>query len=149
LADLADPFDYSAHINQLIRATQLIAHGADVNAVSEPHGKTPLHDACYVGVVTNLDFSELLLEKGAGPNAQDHLGLTPVMCTTKLAPGSRPRKLTISGVTQFNLHNFVGQRSNMPLHFSRLYASSACITLSSTFKYAVTFLPLIRKLTQQ
>jgi hypothetical protein len=65
LADLADPFDYSTHINLLILATQLIAHGADVNAVSEPNGKAPLHDACYAGAVTNLDFIELLLERGA------------------------------------------------------------------------------------
>jgi hypothetical protein len=33
LADLADPFDYSTHVNQLILAKQLIEHGANVNAV--------------------------------------------------------------------------------------------------------------------
>jgi hypothetical protein len=46
--------------------------------------------------VTNLDFVELLLEAGANPNAQagnypnaqDHLGWTPLMCTTRDAPGA-------------------------------------------------------------
>jgi hypothetical protein len=79
LPDLADPFDYSTHENQLILAKQLIEHGANVNAVTIPHGKTPLHNACSWYNVTNLDFVELLLEAGADPNAQDHLGLTPLM----------------------------------------------------------------------
>jgi ankyrin repeat protein len=38
--------------------------------------------------VTNLDFVELPLEAGANPNAQDHLGQTPLMCTNKFAPGA-------------------------------------------------------------
>ena len=38
--------------------------------------------------MTNLGFVELLLEEGADPNAQDHLGLIPLMCTSKLAPGA-------------------------------------------------------------
>jgi hypothetical protein len=91
VVDMADPFDYSTHVNQLILAKQLIEHGANVNAVSKPHGKTPLHDACYMGAVTNLDFVELLLQKGTNPNAQahmgGHLGLTPLMCSSKGAPG--------------------------------------------------------------
>jgi hypothetical protein len=77
LADMAYPFDYSTHENQLILAKQLIRHGANVKAASIPHGKTPLHNACYAGVVTNLDFVKLLLEAGANPNAQDHKGRTP------------------------------------------------------------------------
>jgi hypothetical protein len=88
LAYLADPFDYSTHENQLILAKQLIEHGANVNAVSIPHGDTPLHMACYAGNVTNLDFVELLLEAGADPNAQDYLGYTPLMCTNPAAPGA-------------------------------------------------------------
>jgi hypothetical protein len=88
LADLADPFDYSTHGNQVILAKQLIEHGANVNAVSIPKNETPLHAACYSGCVTNLDFIELLLKEGADPNAQDHMGRTPLMYTIQLAPGA-------------------------------------------------------------
>jgi hypothetical protein len=88
LADLADPSDYSTHENQLILASQLIDHGANANVVSNPEGKTPLHNACYAGNVTNLDFVELLLEAGADPNSQDHLGLTPLFWTNPDAPGA-------------------------------------------------------------
>jgi hypothetical protein len=88
LADLADPSNYSTHENQLILAKQLIKHGANVNAVSRPDGATPLHNICSAGNVTNLDFVELLVKKGADPNAQDHYGLTPLMYTAKFAPGA-------------------------------------------------------------
>jgi ankyrin repeat protein len=88
LADLAAPSHYSTHEHQMILAKQLIEHGANVNAVSSPHGRTPLHSACFGYVLTNLDFVEYLLEVGADPNAQEHMGLTPLMCTIKLAPGA-------------------------------------------------------------
>jgi hypothetical protein len=86
LADLANPSDYPTHEKQLILAKQLIEHGADVNAVSISHGMTPLYKACFVGNVTNLDFVEYLLEVGADPNIQEHLGLTPLMYTLLDAP---------------------------------------------------------------
>jgi hypothetical protein len=88
LADLLDPSDYLTHVNQLILAEQLIKHGANVNAVSIPHGETPLHSACNAYVVTNLDLVELLLVKGANPNAQSQYGKTPLMMTTTGAPGA-------------------------------------------------------------
>ena len=44
LADLIDPFDYSTNENQLILAKELIEGGANVNAVSIPNNRTPLHD---------------------------------------------------------------------------------------------------------
>jgi hypothetical protein len=87
-ADLADPFDILTHENQLILAKQLIEHGANVNAVSTSRGDTPLHKACHWANVTNLDFVELLLQKGADPNAEDPQGLTPLMCTAPDAPGA-------------------------------------------------------------
>jgi hypothetical protein len=87
LADLADPYDYSTHENQLILAKQLIEHGANINAVSSDD-KTPLHSACSGGSVTNLDFIELLLKAGADPNYQNHAGMTPLMMTTPYAPGA-------------------------------------------------------------
>jgi ankyrin repeat protein len=85
LADLADPVDYSTHEKQLILAKQLVEHGANVKAESIPGGETPLHKACYSGNVINLDFVELLLEEGANPNAQEHLGITPLHWS---APGA-------------------------------------------------------------
>jgi hypothetical protein len=88
LTDLADPSDYSTHENQLILAKQLIKHGANVNALSHPHDGKPLHNACSSGAVTNLDFIELLLKRGADPNAQNHRGVTPLMFTAKFAPGT-------------------------------------------------------------
>jgi hypothetical protein len=88
LAGLASPFDYSTHVNQLILAKQLIDRGANVNALSSPPGETPLHAAFIQCTVTNLDFVELLLEKGADPNLQDHSGKTPLMLTAPFAPGA-------------------------------------------------------------
>ncbi len=89
LADRADPFDYSTHVNQLILAKQLVEHGANVNnALSNLQGMTPLHTACYSGNVTNLDFVEYLLEEGADPNTQDHMGRVPLMYTIPYAPGA-------------------------------------------------------------
>jgi hypothetical protein len=88
LADLANPSEYSTHVNQLILAKQLIEHGANVNAEENQQGMTPLHKACSWYNVTNLDFVECLLEEGADPNARDYCGRTPLMCTTKLAPGA-------------------------------------------------------------
>jgi hypothetical protein len=88
LTSMADPFSYSTHVNQLILAKQLIEHGANVNAASIPQRRTPLHNACLFVSVTNLDFVKYLLEKGADPNAQDHTGLTPLMCTLPDAPGA-------------------------------------------------------------
>jgi hypothetical protein len=88
LADLLDPFDFSTHVNQLILAKQLVEYGANVNALSIPGGMTPLHRACCSRNVTNLDFVEYLLEKGADPNAQEHLGYTPLMVSIPDAPGA-------------------------------------------------------------
>jgi hypothetical protein len=88
LSCYADPFDYSTHENQLILAKQLIERGADVSAKASPRGETPLHSACHARNVTNLDFVQLLLEKGADPNAQDHSGRTPLMYTIPDAPGA-------------------------------------------------------------
>jgi hypothetical protein len=108
LADLADPFDYSTHENQLILAKQLVEHGADANTVSRPKRETPLHKACSAVNVTNLYFVEYLLEVGADPNAQDHLGLTPLMFSGSLAP-SAAKFLLNWPTTHVNITNRSGQ----------------------------------------
>jgi hypothetical protein len=87
LGDLADPVDYSTHVNQLILAKQLVEHGANV-AENKQGMPPPLHIACSSHVVTNLDFVEYLLEVSADPNARDYLGTTPLMYTTPNAPGA-------------------------------------------------------------
>jgi hypothetical protein len=69
MANMVDPFDYSIHENQPILAKQLIERDANVNAVSMPHGKLPLQNACFWSSVTNLDFNELLLKAGADPSS--------------------------------------------------------------------------------
>jgi hypothetical protein len=88
LADLADPFDFSTHVNQLILAKQLIEYGATVNPLVGLCRMSPLHKACYSYSVTNLDFIEFLLKSGADPNAQDQHGMTPLMYPRYLAPGA-------------------------------------------------------------
>jgi hypothetical protein len=111
LAILAAPSDYSTHEKQLILAKQHIEHGANVNAVASSHGKTPLHEACFSNVVTNLDYIEYLLEAGADPNAQDHLGMTPLMCTTWTATGAAKFLLnwptTDVNITSLSGHSFL------------------------------------------
>jgi hypothetical protein len=80
--------DYSTQENQLTLGRQLIEHGANVDAVSFPNSDTPLHSACHSTTTTNLDFIQLLLENGADPDIQDHLGRTPLMYTMSWAPGA-------------------------------------------------------------
>jgi hypothetical protein len=53
-----------------------------------PHSKTPFHNACFAGNVTNLDFIEYLHEVGADPNARDCLWKTPLFYTYPHAPGA-------------------------------------------------------------
>jgi hypothetical protein len=89
LAQLAGPSNYSTHINQRILAKLLIEHEANVNAMSILCGETPLQNAYASGVVTNLDFIELLLKAGANPNFQDlRFGPTPLMKSAPDAPGA-------------------------------------------------------------
>ncbi len=53
----------------------LLAHGADPNIPSAPHGETPLH-ACARGLHT-ADTAMLLVRWGADPNQADARGCTP------------------------------------------------------------------------
>jgi hypothetical protein len=83
-----DPKDHSFHKNQIILGQQLIRHGANATFDKLKSGQTPLHLACHSRSVTNLDFIQLLLEKGASPNVQDIYGRTPLMSTIPMAPGA-------------------------------------------------------------
>jgi hypothetical protein len=130
LADLAHPFDYSTHANQLILARQLIEqHGANVNAVSIPYGETPLHRACYSRNVTNLDFIELLLKEGADPNFQDNLEMTPLMMTIPDAPGAAKFLLnwpiTDANITTRSGESFVARVRRTVKHFTHKIALPA------------------------
>jgi hypothetical protein len=82
----ADPQGRSFHKNQVILGQQLFRHGANANLRIE--GLTPLHLACHSDAVTNLDFIQLLLEKGASPNVRDNQGMTPLMSAVPMAPGT-------------------------------------------------------------
>lgn len=53
-----------------------IADGADINAIRDNEGKTPLHQAAYGG---NTEIARLLIEQGANVNAADKYGITPLM----------------------------------------------------------------------
>jgi hypothetical protein len=108
LADVTDPFQYNTHENQIILARQLIEHGANVNAVSIPQDRTPLHYSCYGGNVTNLDFVQLLLKEGADPNSQDDSGMTPLAHTAPYAPGAAKFLLNWP-TTDFNITTQSGE----------------------------------------
>jgi hypothetical protein len=127
LTTLSHHSNYLTHVNQLILAKQLIQHGANVNAVSIPQKTTPLHTACFSGVVTNLDLIELLLEEGSDPNAQHTLGMTPMMVTTKLAP-SAAKFMLHWPTTDVNITNYDGES-----FLAKVHKTIAALSMAVTF----------------
>jgi hypothetical protein len=106
-ADLADPFDYSTHVNQLILAKQLVEHGANVNAVEIPDGKRRC--TMHAHNVTNLDFVEYLGSR-CRSKRQDHTGLTPLMFTCECSRcGQISAELAYHGRRQY--YHSMGRRS--------------------------------------
>jgi hypothetical protein len=79
---------HTYYANQILLARQLVAYGVDVNAAQMPTCTTPLHTACCTSGVINLEFIDFLLQRGADPNARNHRGATPLMWTTRWAPGA-------------------------------------------------------------
>jgi hypothetical protein len=113
-----DPDDLSFHRNQVILGQQLFRHGANANlAESFAAGRTPLHNACHSNFVTNLDFIQLqlLLEKGANPNAQDINGITPVMTAIPMAPGAAKFLLEWSTPSTTDIDIHITNRAGMTL----------------------------------
>jgi hypothetical protein len=84
LAGVADPFDYSTHTKQLILAKQLVVYDANVNDLSGSEGRTPLHKAYALDVVTNLDF-DVVTNLDFVEFLLDYSGL---MLTNQFAPGA-------------------------------------------------------------
>jgi hypothetical protein len=101
----ANPNDHTFHRNQVILGQQLFRHGANANLDAYKARLTPLHQACHSVSVTNLDFIQLLLEKGANPNAQDVDGMTPVMSAVPTAPGAANFLLEWSTPPTTDIHN--------------------------------------------
>jgi hypothetical protein len=106
LSQEADPKDHAFHRNQVILGQQLFRHGANAYLDAYPFVITPLHLACHSMTVTNLDFIQLLLEKGASPNVQNIHGETPFMSTFPMAPGAAKFLLecSTSPTTDIDIH---------------------------------------------
>jgi hypothetical protein len=101
LPQLSDPSKERTLENQCILAKQLIDAGANVNARAQHNlaKSTPLHNACFSGNCTNLDYIQLLLDHGANPNAKNSVGATPLHFTVPSAPGAAKFLLTYSDKT--------------------------------------------------
>jgi len=70
----------AAYWGRLSIAKLLLAHGANVNAISAGNRWTPLHDASYKGQVKVV---RILLQNGANPDAKDKDGATPLDVCSK------------------------------------------------------------------
>jgi hypothetical protein len=111
----ASPNDHSFHQNQVILGQQLFRHGANANLGLSINGVMPLHLACNSNNVTNLGFIQLLLEKGANPNAHDVHEMTPVMATLPMAPGAAKFLLEWSTPPTTDIDTHITARSGVNL----------------------------------
>ena len=113
-----DPSAGRVSDNQLVIARQLLEAGAKVGATtSKDRAKcTALHFACWSKSSTNLELIQLLLDKGADPNAPNMFGETPLMYTLAFAPGAAKflleyaaDKLDLNRVAYSNSDNVAGK----------------------------------------
>lgn len=68
------PLLLSCRLGHYLMAVGLVARGADVNKVGGMSGRSPLHEAAYVG---HRAIAECLIHNGAKIDARDRAGLTP------------------------------------------------------------------------
>jgi ankyrin repeat protein len=101
LTQMSDPSREHTLENQRILAKQLIEAGANVSARAQRslYKSTPLHNACFSGNSTNLDFILLLLDHGANLNTKNSKGETSLHYTLYSAPGATKFLLTYSDKT--------------------------------------------------
>ncbi|MBX3170542.1 MAG: ankyrin repeat domain-containing protein [Candidatus Eremiobacteraeota bacterium] len=68
------PLLLACRLGHYLMAVGLVARGADVNKVNGMSGRSPLHEAAYVG---HRAIAECLIHNGAKIDARDRAGLTP------------------------------------------------------------------------
>ena len=87
------PLHVAAYGNNLVAAGVLLEAGADLHATDSPaNGRTPLHEVARDGG-GSPKVAELLLRKGADPNATDADGLTPLHFAAQYGSGELVRVL--------------------------------------------------------
>lgn len=91
--------------------------GVDVNMTRETDNATPLHVACEVGT---LESVELLLNRGANPNAQNDSGMTPLFLCVLGDDSLKKAQLLIEYGADVNATMFRG-RTILHLLASRCY----------------------------
>ncbi|MDR2372349.1 MAG: ankyrin repeat domain-containing protein, partial [Puniceicoccales bacterium] len=72
------PLNYAVSSGILEAVRIFLNNGADVNR-GNAFGVTPLHVAMYSDNLNRFEIAELLLKKGANPNAKNNDGHTPLM----------------------------------------------------------------------
>ncbi|KAH0335580.1 ankyrin, partial [Aureobasidium melanogenum] len=104
-------------------AELLIAHGADVNAVTKISKTTPLHNA-----ISSAAVVELLLNEGASVDPQDSDGNTPLILACLDRKNTRVVKLLVTAGADSMIKDNIGATS---LHYSCLSDEIAPVVIQS------------------
>ncbi|XP_069058529.1 ankyrin repeat domain-containing protein 49 [Pleurodeles waltl] len=134
--DWYTPLHRAAYNGHLEVARELIAHGADVHAVTVD-GWTPLHSACKWN---NTKVASFLLQHGADVNTQTKGLLTPL----HLAAGNRDSKdtlelLLMNRYIKPNLKNNLGETAyeiarRTDVHYYLFEVAESCINSVTQFE---------------